>query len=391
MVELSISPPIQVSDTYLKVTTRYQQQQGDKMSDDDQLRAHSMRMTTLLESSRYSDLTLICGQRVFPVHRNILCLASRFFAAACDGAFKEAHENRIDLSDDDPAALQRMLTYLYTLEYDDEDPVDDSEENGSSEAVTLNAIAENRQGEADPTPNNLDEPPQVNVSALLNNVLVYALAEKYDIQPLKDLAHQKFATRSMFAWEDDKLVAVAKMVYNTTPTTDRGLRIMIALSCCDYIDQSSGDFLESSKLEQLCTKDGALTFDILKRYQSEKATEIQTLDSDREVRDKANADQRAQLQRLENELNIAKREAKSLKSQLATTELNAAQELATTKKHASQEKAAFTALALKDTKCRHCKACLKVSVREPFERMEDRHVYLVCGNCRETLERVRCG
>lgn len=42
----------------------------------------------LLESEKYSDLTLICQGVLFKVHCAIVCTQSPFFAAAVDGKFK---------------------------------------------------------------------------------------------------------------------------------------------------------------------------------------------------------------------------------------------------------------------------------------------------------------
>lgn len=50
--------------------------------------AHLTRVASLLASGQYSDLTITCRTREFHVHRNILCPASRFFKAACDGEFQ---------------------------------------------------------------------------------------------------------------------------------------------------------------------------------------------------------------------------------------------------------------------------------------------------------------
>jgi hypothetical protein len=49
---------------------------------------HAPQLSTLLESGRYSDLTVTCGKRSWKVHKGVLCLQSDFFAKACDGGFK---------------------------------------------------------------------------------------------------------------------------------------------------------------------------------------------------------------------------------------------------------------------------------------------------------------
>lgn len=45
-------------------------------------------LTTLLKTSNHFDLNLICGSRVFKVHKAVVCLRSPVIAAACDGDFK---------------------------------------------------------------------------------------------------------------------------------------------------------------------------------------------------------------------------------------------------------------------------------------------------------------
>lgn len=49
---------------------------------------HATRLSTLLESGKYSDLTLLCGSRKWKAHKSVLCIQSDFFAKACDGDFQ---------------------------------------------------------------------------------------------------------------------------------------------------------------------------------------------------------------------------------------------------------------------------------------------------------------
>jgi hypothetical protein len=58
---------------------------------------------------KYSDLTIICREKTYAVHRAILCLRSGFFDGACSSSFREARTGIIDLSEDDPAAVEHMI------------------------------------------------------------------------------------------------------------------------------------------------------------------------------------------------------------------------------------------------------------------------------------------
>ncbi|KAJ4127771.1 hypothetical protein NW768_008044 [Fusarium equiseti] len=78
---------------------------------------HGTSMSCLLEEGKYSDLTIECGEDSYAVHKAIVCTRSPFFAACCDGDFKEAKSGMIKLPDDDPVAVKMMIRYLYTGTY----------------------------------------------------------------------------------------------------------------------------------------------------------------------------------------------------------------------------------------------------------------------------------
>lgn len=108
-----------------------------------------------------------------------------------------------------------MLTYLYTLDYDDTD----------DRPATAVAAVQNTDGlMADPT-----SKPEVVDDAIashckrMNNIRVYALADKYDIPALRELAKTKFndhTTPSSFT----HLREAINEIYESTPETDSGLR-----------------------------------------------------------------------------------------------------------------------------------------------------------------------
>lgn len=73
----------------------------------------------ILRSGAYADLELRCGSRHWMVHKNVLCPQSDWFKAAGDGRFRETEERVIILHDDNPDAVEAMLSHLYTKDYSD--------------------------------------------------------------------------------------------------------------------------------------------------------------------------------------------------------------------------------------------------------------------------------
>lgn len=222
---------------------------------------------------------------------------------------QEAHEGRISLNDDDPEAVGRMVRYLYTMDYDEGD---------NSYRVPSSYNTQN----PNPTMSVSDEPGdyQLTVSmppitaraaAIFHNIMVYALAEKYDVQDLKDLAKEKFRSRSAsHLWLYDDLFSALELIYSITPSSDQGLRAIISKLCADKIDGSEGEILANPRFREIISKDGSMAFDVL--VQSQKKHESMVNDLKHQVREQGTKVQDG-LERIRHMEIIANEDQKTMK------------------------------------------------------------------------------
>ncbi|KAI9872727.1 MAG: hypothetical protein M1830_001259, partial [Pleopsidium flavum] len=199
-------------------------------------------MDSLFTSGKYSDLTISCDGLELPTHRAIVCPQSQFFAAACEGDFQEGSTRKIELAKDDPDTVRRMLSYLYTQDYEDGEALGIEDNEVQSAEATFEPSPEGPCGERSTSGSGIQEgteqsekqyEPMFNIgssvpihaerSAQLNHVLTYALAEKYNIAGLKKLSRSKFVGHKWSNWARE-LPTVVKTIYESTPSSDRGLR-----------------------------------------------------------------------------------------------------------------------------------------------------------------------
>ena len=126
----------------------------------------------------------------------------------------------IILDDDDQSTVRRMLTYLYTLDYDE----------GDACPAVATAVSQNTDSLVkDPTsqPDVVDDA-TVSHCKRMNNIRVYALAEKYNILALKQLAKTKFEKHEL-SCDPTHYLEVIRTIFDTTPETDLGLRDIVIL------------------------------------------------------------------------------------------------------------------------------------------------------------------
>ncbi|KAF5689980.1 kelch repeat BTB domain-containing protein [Fusarium denticulatum] len=198
----------------------------------------------VLETGELSDLTIICGNNQHRVHKLILSTGSKFFKVACTGTYKES-DGKIYLPDDDPAAVRKMIGYLYNIDYnptrsqmpDYEDDVEaelsDTEYDGEAryrmklfgaefiERKRIKQLKEHEWGgwKSEESPIS---------SQLCLQAKVYALGEKYGMQGLKNAAKGAFESEIVSGnVAVDEFAEAVEEVYTSTVSEDRGLRDVV--------------------------------------------------------------------------------------------------------------------------------------------------------------------
>ncbi|KAK5674687.1 hypothetical protein LTS10_012688 [Elasticomyces elasticus] len=159
----------------------------------------------IFKTGQYSDLTIKCGERVWHVHKVIVCPQSPFFARACDGGFKEAEDNTVALkkAEDDPSVVQAMLSYLYTTEYSDEEQDQDM------------------------------------IPAIILNIHLHVIADKYEIPGLEKLAASKFKKRAKKEWDTKSFADAATLIYTSVVDRDNQLKEVVMSVATEHADALS--------------------------------------------------------------------------------------------------------------------------------------------------------
>ncbi|KAI9723905.1 MAG: hypothetical protein M1828_004024 [Chrysothrix sp. TS-e1954] len=152
----------------------------------------------------HSDVTIKCKGREWFLHKIVL-VAAPFFANALGGQFKrsgqEAKTSVIDLPDDDPDAVEAMLSYLY---------------NGRFEDVPL--VNRRSDGRSSPSDN------------FTFYVTLYLLADKYSLNMLKSDITRSITTQfeqGRYLHANLNVIAflqAIKQLYDGSATNDRQLK-----------------------------------------------------------------------------------------------------------------------------------------------------------------------
>ncbi|KAH7091558.1 hypothetical protein FB567DRAFT_436379, partial [Paraphoma chrysanthemicola] len=219
------------------------------------------------KKGEFTDLTITCGTLIFNVHRLVVCTSCDFFKRSLKFAVgKEAEELHIDLPEDDPEMIRRLISYLYLGDYD---PTGGStidvlkflslyQHESSTDTAATHHSRYRKETSAfqtqdncaclSPNSKNLTQPMEevqtatapsdYKVVAKPDNMVevenpltihaaMYALGDKYQVDGLCNTAKEKFRSCLHHHAHSEDFIAATQAVYSTTPDSNRGLRDVV--------------------------------------------------------------------------------------------------------------------------------------------------------------------
>ncbi|KAJ9606901.1 hypothetical protein H2200_008911 [Cladophialophora chaetospira] len=174
---------------------------------------------------------------------------------ACDSDFREAASGQIDLSEDDPKIVTRVVLFMYTSDYDPRKvpafliPGQAEEGSPMTEAEGNNSSSNAAKAPARPKPlpgkkgrstvRTMTAPEKEPVTAetfeaLKINALVYKCADFLGIENLKMLAAERFMSDARVAYLDEKFAEPLQVMYESTRPDDEYLRVPATALCVKH-------------------------------------------------------------------------------------------------------------------------------------------------------------
>ncbi|KAH6865051.1 hypothetical protein BKA58DRAFT_238073 [Alternaria rosae] len=247
----------------------------------------------------FTDLVISCGNSTFDVHSVVVGSACEFFANNIKFGGKEADERRIDLPDDDPEMIRRLIAYLYLGDYDPTDEVGiaafeqlkqyepntaaapahhprrgvfgSSQPHDQCACLALNlknieqvALKVEQQKKASQYVSHRKPDNSIEITSPLTiHAGMYALADKYQVKGLGRLAKIKFRDSLDHHVDSEDFIAAVQLTYSNTPESNRGLRDEIVQAFRMYFKV---DITELPGLESKLDTIDELSFLLLKSW-----------------------------------------------------------------------------------------------------------------------------
>ncbi|PYH50899.1 BTB/POZ domain-containing protein [Aspergillus niger CBS 101883] len=190
---------------------------------------------------KYSDLSISCGDEVFPAHRNILCPQSKYFEVVCSSRFKESN-GEIIIENCNPVLIKKTLVFLYTGDYTyDGAPITQAHLNSknSSESSPETWAENNFELDADteqyPNPSRKTNSTDSQNCQAFFHAQMYAQGDYFQINELKKKAKDYFMKSFLEHPDQDSFSSSVVEVYSSTGEHDRGLRDLVVQLTTDNL------------------------------------------------------------------------------------------------------------------------------------------------------------
>ncbi|KAK6433744.1 hypothetical protein LTR95_010074 [Oleoguttula sp. CCFEE 5521] len=222
-------------------------------------------IASLRKADEFCDFKIICGRYTFHVHKIIVAAQSKYFQVAfkadrfregkdCIITLKAATKEQSEDSDacDDPEFVSIMVNYFYEHEHSleryrsiakvKEPDASDSTSKLAKANTTTPTKAKKRKREPTPEPSSDSDTPGRNSrvarklvlahrgntdTKLMIHASIFAIATKYQVSGLQELAARKFASALALGWNHEAFADVIPSVFTSTPETATALRDLV--------------------------------------------------------------------------------------------------------------------------------------------------------------------
>ncbi|UKZ80326.1 hypothetical protein TrVFT333_008084 [Trichoderma virens FT-333] len=202
---------------------------------------------SMLRSGQFSDLTLVCQGKEFKIHKVVACPQSPVFSAAVSGEFKESQTGVIEIELFDSETVRRMVEFLYTGNYDCNQPQEQNTA-ATTDAATPTTVKSTSSSSSTTTDVALPVPTAATTTSTqdtLTHVRVNAIADYYGIHRLTLLANQKIQQVYQDKWNAKAFLASTREALDNTG--DKKLHSVMALLAAQHLEE----LMASSKMADL--------------------------------------------------------------------------------------------------------------------------------------------
>ncbi|TGO28550.1 hypothetical protein BPAE_0026g00400 [Botrytis paeoniae] len=245
----------------------------------------------LYDTGKYADMKIRCEEKVFDVHRAVVCIRSPVIAAAMDDdRWEEAAKGEYHMSDEELPIVEAMIKYLYCGSYDDQVVLRSEASDDTSQVeppsnppkqvteIIVDPWSQQRGGIFGHTVPQVA--PLTRPSSLLFNAKVYIVADKYMIPALKSLAHEKFTKSLREHWNTPEFTAGAEFLWENTPGSDVLLRGALVTTAATHIDV----LLDRGEFVEFMSEYGDFAVGVMKRMNGRDDSVVTTSNVDQGVR-----------------------------------------------------------------------------------------------------------